>query len=748
MKLSLRLLSIPIFLIFLQNVYPQVAQKGVPPSFRYNLKNEVNFYDMPAFDIEAQKVEADAESGTYKTKRYAKAFETDLAIAQYATLDTLDDGAYLFRLGIRSYNAYSIGVTLENYALPEGVAIYLYNLEKTDILGAFTSANNSDSKVLSIAPVKGEAVIMECFVPAGVDFGKQLTVAQVAHDYTNIFEYLDDLQLKSGSCNVDINCKEGLDWQIEKRAVVKMLVNNIELCTGTLVNNSSYDASPYILTANHCVNTSYKAERTVFIFNYENRICGINYAAEKQSLSGSTIKATTPKIDFSLLELNTPPSDSLNIYFAGWRATPEESKSSVCIHHPDGDAKKISIDEEAPETANYGEGYLENSHWLILRWEIGTTEKGSSGSPIFDENHLIIGDLTGGRANCRNSVNDYYSKFSVAWDSFNDTTMQLKHWLDPLDLGITQLGGFDPRNPRYTHDAEAIEFYNIEPLYCKPDTITPVLKFKNNGTEPLKTLSINYQFDDNEWQIFTWNGNLQAYITAEITLPSFTADYGDHRLQIITDSPNQTYDQNPKNDTLTFHFGVKRGVLYQLELLTDKFGNETHWELIADNKDTIYADGEYENNQTYNYNFCLSDDCYLFTIHDKDGDGICCQSGVGSYKISKGIEKSVLMQGGDFTFDESYEFCVSNIADIKPDDINALTFYPNPANQTLNIAYPFTAKHKIEIVNILGKIVFSGQVANTMQTVIDTSKLESGIYLVKISNSVVNISRKIIITHF
>ena len=49
-----------------------------------------------------------------------------------------------------------------------------------------------------------------------------------------------------------------------------------------------------------------------------------------------------------------------------------------------------------------------NSYWWIKKWDIGTTEPGSSGGPLFNEANLMIGTLQGGFATCESSLNDYY----------------------------------------------------------------------------------------------------------------------------------------------------------------------------------------------------------------------------------------------------------------------------------------------------------------------------------------------------
>ena len=72
--------------------------------------------------------------------------------------------------------------------------------------------------------------------------------------------------------------------------------------------------------------------------------------------------------------------------------------------------------------------------WKIAAWDDGTTEGGSSGSGLWDQNGLLVGQLYGGQASCSFNVNDYYGKFNVSFPL-------LQQWLG--DCGTT-LPGLDP----------------------------------------------------------------------------------------------------------------------------------------------------------------------------------------------------------------------------------------------------------------------------------------------------------------
>ena len=100
----------------------------------------------------------------------------------------------------------------------------------------------------------------------------------------------------------------------------------------------------------------------------------------------------------------------------------------VCIHHPSGDIKKITFDyDNAVSAGNY---------WDINQWEDGTTEPGSSGSPLFDGNSKrIVGQLYGGTASCTSITYDTYGKTSVSWNN------GLSTYLDPNNSGLQILDG-------------------------------------------------------------------------------------------------------------------------------------------------------------------------------------------------------------------------------------------------------------------------------------------------------------------
>ena len=230
-----------------------------------------------------------------------------------------------------------------------------------------------------------------------------------------------------------MSCSEFSDWDAEIRSVAMILTSGgSRICTGALVNNVRQDLTPYFLTANHCLGGE---SNWIFMFNYESPVCNNQNGPTNMTLSGATLLDNGSTSDFALLEISEYPPESYEVHYAGWSAINVAPQEPVAIHHPSGDIKKISFDDDAGISDAWSG--TAGSHWRIADWEDGTTEPGSSGSPLFDNNHRIVGQLHGGEASCSYNVNDYYGKFSTSWG------LGLSDFLDPDNTGQTTLDGID-----------------------------------------------------------------------------------------------------------------------------------------------------------------------------------------------------------------------------------------------------------------------------------------------------------------
>lgn len=357
-------------------------------------------------------------------------------------------GETVWIMPVSSRGALSLNLILSPWNLPEGAYVYVYDHGHQVVRGAYTSKSGTNTLTMPLMPVPGDRMVLECHFPGNSIPLGSIGVSQVAHDFAGFFglEGIKDLYYgRSGDCEVDINCSTNPNYLKAARSVVRLLVAGAELCTGVLVNNTGSDYKAYVLTANHCIDTETLAANTIFVFNYQSPWCDGPDLTSMHSISGSQFRAGNTEIDFGLVELSQFPPLVLRPYFAGWDITPSAPTNTYTLHHPEGDVMKISIDDNAPISTSYPlPGYVSNSFWRILRWEMGTTEPGSSGGPLFDQNGRLRGTLTGGGATCAEPVNDYYAKLSRMFNVNTITNSHLRPWLDPLASNATVVSGRDP----------------------------------------------------------------------------------------------------------------------------------------------------------------------------------------------------------------------------------------------------------------------------------------------------------------
>lgn len=460
------------------HVNGQLSKGGLPIQIE-KLKSASYISDlviMPVIDYKAMKTKnLPVDGNRLKPFTFAHSFDVSLNLNNsgvwYNTSKT-----NVWQLRIRSAGAYSLNLIFDKFNLPEDAKLFIINDKSGEIKGAYTSDNNSESGIFAVEPIAGDELLLQYEEPAQVPFRGELQVAKVAHDFVGIAANDHRPLGISGSCNVNVNCDLANGSENVRDGVCRIIIKGTELCTGTLVNNTALDGAPYILTAYHCISTDALAQSSVFLFNYESPYCGSIDGDVSHSMSGSTLKAAFDSLDFSLVRINNTIPDKYRPYLSGWNRKNTAPGSSYCIHHPLGDIKKIAIDNNAAVTAKFSNNYVNNGFWNILSWEHGVTEEGSSGGPLFDQNNLLVGSLTGGSASCPPGLpnNDFFEKFALSWDHRQETAKQLKTWLDPLNSGVEKLDGM---------------VLNSEETSCEPKT-----NFKDTDTHSLIKISSGSNF--------------------------------------------------------------------------------------------------------------------------------------------------------------------------------------------------------------------------------------------------------------
>lgn len=445
-----------------------IGQERLPLSFsvRGRSADQIPLKSLPPIPKKSPSVRADSRAPRFLKKlEFGSTVATRISINTEGRADTIS-ATIIHRIMVKSEGAKCLTLKLdvENGQAFDSQNIFVYNPIQTYVANTLAKLTEHSSVVLPLVP--GDCAVVEIEKPIGSK--ASFTISEVVHGDRLPLKGYDLVGDASESCNVDVACPSGEGWQTEKNSIVKIAINTafsgVRFCSGVLVNNTANNKRPYLLTAHHCITSKEDAQNSVFYFGYEKLACGSNTIIQGKSISGASLVASgyQGKIDFSLLELSEAPPADYAPFYAGWdiRKNPFTQPSATCLHHPNGDVKKITTDNDTPNPGDYSEidpfaGFDPNTHWHIARWEVGITEAGSSGSALFNSDHRVVGNLSGGIATCDNPVDDYFSALRSGWDSNPDPKYQLKKWLDPIMMGdstiaglsshVTYVEGIDPK---------------------------------------------------------------------------------------------------------------------------------------------------------------------------------------------------------------------------------------------------------------------------------------------------------------
>ncbi|MCY7318064.1 MAG: serine protease [Ramlibacter sp.] len=294
--------------------------------------------------------------------------------------------------------------------------------------------------------IDSEEATLEIALPIGASADSlKVAVPQLSHVFVKAQE-LDTLMIgQSGSCEVDVSCYPEADQQ--SRATAKM--NFVDggysyTCSGTLLNDSQNSATPYFLTAHHCISTQTEASSLITYWSYRSTFCNARVVSPdvQQLVGGATLLYGSSDTDTSFLRLNSPAPQSAS--FAGWSASPPQfGQPMTGVHHPLGDLQKISLGNltgfmnctvSVTRTYTCSPATAATGKYLSAVWSLGTVESGSSGSGLFAAiggSRYLVGQLKGGSASCyAPSGMNGYGRFDVAYNA------ALHRWLSPSQASV------------------------------------------------------------------------------------------------------------------------------------------------------------------------------------------------------------------------------------------------------------------------------------------------------------------------
>lgn len=492
-------------------VKAQSFERGIPPSLDninkgFRAHEVVDKRYLPSVDKEnfyKKKNEILKDSVDRRTLLVGQNIDVNLNMRNSGTIEYFNNGAKIWRLHVVSLEAKEILVLFNKFLLPQNAKLFLYDKNREQILGAFTSKNNKESGSFSAGPIKGDEFYIEYFEPKDVEFNGVLSISRIAH----IIDGVQDSKLKSfggsASCHINVMCPEGDGWCDQRRSVAKIwILTTLDpytyVATGSLITNERRDSRPYFITAGHCVDINEDdnfssaemndVQNWLFTFNYQSSTCSNPSSDPYNSswafnISGASWVSGNMNMDFALLELSTRPPGNFNTYYNGWDNETKLWDDGKIIHHPDGDIKKITYwTKKTQLTPNF---------FRRFKIEKGGIEGGTSGAPAFINNGYLVGVHSGSKSGsdaCDKDAWREYGRFCKMWDHGSNSSLRVREKLNPngdfsggYQYYITSMSGDEPCKENYY-------FNNAEDLHTSAN-----VNFNNPSTIGTRTYNGVYE---------------------------------------------------------------------------------------------------------------------------------------------------------------------------------------------------------------------------------------------------------------
>lgn len=324
------------------------------------------------------------------------------------------DGERVWRTTIRAAGARALRVRFENFSAQGSVWLYGDEWNGPPV-GPYRSAGPHGEGSFWSEFVFSETVTVE-YVPddaATTSESVPFRIHSVARIVDKMFPVpggqgkAGGLQPRSiAGCHLDVSCYPDLQNR-DQPSVARLYITNADgtaTCTGFLINPKyPSDSHLLFLTAAHCISTHEEAQDVSFLWNYQTEECYGNpdwrqWAKPLAYTYGASLVVSKEDRydDFALLALNKTDVRALTGWWAeGWTTVEVRTGDELyTVTHPDGSFKRAAFGQ----AVNHGWNNWSSLGFRTIRWRLGATEPGSSGSPVFrgaGENRRVVGIISG-----------------------------------------------------------------------------------------------------------------------------------------------------------------------------------------------------------------------------------------------------------------------------------------------------------------------------------------------------------------
>ena len=164
----------------------QISEGGLPPTFKYNLNTAVDRVELQPMSLKNVLAEDGKFIKDGTPQRIGYSLNTDLSPENSGTWTELPEGGRIWQIQIKSPSALALGVYYDHFYLPVGSKLFLYNEDKTQVIGAFTWLNNDESGLFTNEMIYGDIVNLEYVEPEKAISKPVIHINEVAYFYRGV----------------------------------------------------------------------------------------------------------------------------------------------------------------------------------------------------------------------------------------------------------------------------------------------------------------------------------------------------------------------------------------------------------------------------------------------------------------------------------------------------------------------------------------------------------------------------------
>lgn len=352
---------------------------------------------------------------------------------------------------------------------------------------------------------------------------------------------------------------------------------------------------------------------------------------------------------------------------------------------------------------------------------------------------------------------------SHIWD------MSVRYPYMPTDQGNEYVVAhlIECKQPQFTDDASIEEVLNPSTMdeyeRFNPACSRPLIIIRNNGSNPLTSLKINYALSGQTMALYNWTGNLPTFKTDTVILPGVVnATVNAQPFTVFCSAPNGNSDGFKFDDTLRSYANKVTNYVSDtiiiIETVTNNYGNETGYYLYNSSGAVVAQRlaGTLASNTSYKDTVHCPPGCYTYRLIDTGGDGLSfwanTAQGTGSARFRKSTGAIFRVFPTDFGSEYVLSFTTGGATVTGENELKKQTelrLYPNPANDYFGLEMDLqkTDDVKVEVMDAVGKVVIERTLTgfDGGYTTFKTSGLSKGLYFVNVISREARVMKKLVL---